>query len=702
MFLIIYQEKQNMKRKKHMNINTSLSELNAYNASVTNLVSNIYKYTDDYDTFTGTVDKTVSSIAKQANGKILVGSTGDSGDSGLIRLNADGSIDGTFSPTISGSVFSIAVQSNGKIYVGGEFTHLGSSNNIVKLNSDGTTDTGFIGGVGFGSTVKKLKLSSDESYLIASGEFSSYDGQPANYIAKISTTTGELSATFQDNIAAFISSSVHTFDLDDNDDIVLVCDSILKKIDSDGNLISTIVTSFNGDVTQLKIKNNNVFCSGEFETVTVDEIVKNIKFFAKFNMISFLDETFDLNLDARDSGTINDFDFDASNNIYIGGNIFSIDGNNAHFFGKVSSSGEFVKFNDPFDFEEYIHAVLVSSDGSVFVGGEFNKPNYRIAKFNQDGSLVTGFFLGHQGDWFGIRDGGDDLEDGGNFINTNLTQSYDNAVGDSVTHDESIPNTHVPAQDDRAYDAFNVYEYEYMVTNPNGKVSVADDYFGAGSKYFTNMYTGMFCLVANNININEFSVTGDSGTDGGGEVRATSFEISIKGETYSCFVKSIWGDDPSMNQLIIVDGKLDGLTQLYDTSSEYDDHAIQGLAGRSMIAYLLLCKGGDASTNYDEDGDPLDYIAAEEIATVFVNIINGYGIFNSYTFNFNPANKSAEGDEGSLDTSIVAGKSIQRSGYMETVNSENERKVSIGMDGETITDKVQTIGDILGIVEVPD
>ena len=116
-----------------------------------------------------------------------------------------------------------------------------------------------------------------------------------------------------------------------------------------------------------------------------------------------------------------------------------------------------------------------------------------------------------------------------------------------------------------------------------------------------------------------------------------------------------------------------------------------------MLAYLLLCSGGNEESGYDDAGDPLEYDNAEEIATLFIDIVSGY---NNYTFEFSPSNKATECDEVSLDTAILNGKSIQRGYYIETVNSDGERKVSVGIDGELVTDEVQTIGDVLGIVKV--
>ena len=51
------------------------------------------------------------------------------------------------------------------------------------------------------------------------------------------------------------------------------------------------------------------------------------------------------------------------------------------------------------------------------------------------------------------------------------------------------------------------------------------------------------------------------------------------------------------------------------------------------------------------------------------------------------------GTEGSLDTSILNGHSIQRTGYLETVDGSGHRKVTEMFDGESFTDVPQTLVD---------
>lgn len=60
----------------------------------------------------------------------------------------------------------------------------------------------------------------------------------------------------------------------------------------------------------------------------------------------------------------------------------------------------------------------------------------------------------------------------------------------------------------------------------------------------------------------------------------------------------------------------------------------------------------------------------------------------SYTVQLTPSLRNLA-SEGSLDTSVVSGISIQRTAYIELVNSTGGRKVYEAFDGESINDVVE-------------
>lgn len=157
----------------------------------------IYRLNTDgsLDSTLGYCDKPVYSIKTQTDGKILL-----AGDfttyKGIIiksiaRANSDGTLDGTFNPGLgaNGAIYSMALQEDGKILIAGDFTTYNGipANRIAKLNSDGSLDTSFNSGTGFNNVVRNIILQADGK-ILASGDFTSYNGIGKNRILRLNNT----------------------------------------------------------------------------------------------------------------------------------------------------------------------------------------------------------------------------------------------------------------------------------------------------------------------------------------------------------------------------------------------------------------------------------------------------------------------------------------------------------------------------------
>ena len=129
------------------------------------------------------------SVAVLANGQILVGGAFASFDgvrvAGLVRLNADGSLDPSFNPGgagitsngYGGDVKAIAVQGDGKILIGGGFNSYDgtAAGGIARLNADGTLDASFQPGSGVDYAVEAIALQANGQILVG-GNFNKFDG----------------------------------------------------------------------------------------------------------------------------------------------------------------------------------------------------------------------------------------------------------------------------------------------------------------------------------------------------------------------------------------------------------------------------------------------------------------------------------------------------------------------------------------------
>ena len=120
----------------------------------------------------------VTSLALQADGKLLVRSPVGNFRYNLTRLNTDGSLDATFdsifsSTTNSFSVSAVAPLSDGRVVVGGNFSITNSQGEvwtaIARLNCDGELDRTFVPMPKLVGTVNAVAVSADETTVTISG-----------------------------------------------------------------------------------------------------------------------------------------------------------------------------------------------------------------------------------------------------------------------------------------------------------------------------------------------------------------------------------------------------------------------------------------------------------------------------------------------------------------------------------------------------
>ncbi|MBP6002586.1 MAG: hypothetical protein KA746_04030 [Pyrinomonadaceae bacterium] len=145
------------------------------------------------------VSGSVSAIAVQADGKIIIGGfftqVNGVNRNNLARLNVNRTLDTSFVPNPNGSVYTILTQPNGSILVGGIFTEVGSVSRpaIARLLPDGTLDSDFYAGVG--GWVKTIALESGGHVLIG-GFFTIAGSPPQNHLARLDKDSGNLDGSF--------------------------------------------------------------------------------------------------------------------------------------------------------------------------------------------------------------------------------------------------------------------------------------------------------------------------------------------------------------------------------------------------------------------------------------------------------------------------------------------------------------------------
>lgn len=237
------------------------------------------------DTTGGFNDNVITLVIQPTDGKVLVGGffTKYNGTEckRVIRLNSDGSIDPTFQTSIgfdNGGILSMALQADGKVLVGGLFEYYNGNpcNRIARLNTDGSLDTSFLTGTGFTDQVKALAVQQDNKVLVG-GLFTNYNGANRNQIVRLNPN-GTLDTTFNiGNGFGSFGNTVWDILVQPADNKILVGGNYtsyngtprnrLVRLEPNGSLDPTFNASFNSDVFDLALQpNSKVVASGLFTT----------------------------------------------------------------------------------------------------------------------------------------------------------------------------------------------------------------------------------------------------------------------------------------------------------------------------------------------------------------------------------------------------------------------------------------------------
>ncbi|WP_309398343.1 immunoglobulin domain-containing protein [Cerasicoccus maritimus] len=346
----------------------------------------------------------VNAVGLQSNGKILAGGnvslfqgTGDA--EALRRLNSDGTLDTSFNSGNAGLAASsgspevnvIYVLSDDKILVGGTFsTYNGvSRSGIVKLNADGTLDTSF-DTTGVGGTlryVNDIEIQADGKVLI-SGGFSSVGGVVRSNIARLNTD-GSVDTSFAPTLT---SAAIYDMALAADGDIYVggaysqgfaqPTLNLLYRLNSDGSLdngFSPDINDYEGDIDAIAcLFDGRVVAGGNPYGYDVGS---STEWIAVFRSNGALDTTFDANLGGGTNGWVGGFIKQIpSGKILVGGIFNEIDGNPTASIARLNPDGTLDTgfLPEPYttvrgEFGTHFYDVAIQPDGKYVVGGWFER-----------------------------------------------------------------------------------------------------------------------------------------------------------------------------------------------------------------------------------------------------------------------------------------------------------------------------------------
>ena len=191
----------------------------------------------------------------------------------LVRINADGSIDGSFNPSFDARTTVVVSQPDGKILVGGDFSNVNGTptKHMVRLNYDGSIDTTFTASVtgqpfGFADppAVYVIHLLEDGSMYLG-GNFTTVNGVPRNFLALVDAN-GQVMTTFDPGKS--VINAVQALLVLPQDRSLIVAENLSKSLDNTQTRPPSVVrlvgtppvvslVAFNPTVTKTSGKNGS-------------------------------------------------------------------------------------------------------------------------------------------------------------------------------------------------------------------------------------------------------------------------------------------------------------------------------------------------------------------------------------------------------------------------------------------------------------
>ena len=335
---------------------------------------NIIPYTQPNGSSSGGFDKTVKSVETMTTGELVVGGEFTTyynvSQTGIVKLDTSGNIDATFLTNSSGGVgdffgdpevTDVKIQANGKIIACGRFDEYAgvslSSDNVIRLNADGTVDGSFTPPSG---AIEYLKVALDEN-------------PSSPHYQKIYLATNNVLGNRK-----------------------------VIRLNTNGTLDATFNTTFdNGSsyVQSLKVDNNGKLLIG---LDTVGFISSGTQYYGilRLNTNGTVDTTFNGGNVGMVSGTrVLAIDTDVNNSILVGGVFTTYNGQPRVGVLRLLPDGTLdgtFNYVSPFSTTPpKVSSIKYLSNGNVIIGGLFSnadptaQKNIRI--LNSDGTNKTSF-----------------------------------------------------------------------------------------------------------------------------------------------------------------------------------------------------------------------------------------------------------------------------------------------------------------------
>lgn len=281
---------------------------------------------------------------------------------------------------------SSTLQNDGKLLIAGKFSMFNgvSTNNFIRLNTNGTIDTAFKTnlGTGFNLETGDVVVQPDGKILVLIHNSSTnpeFNGTAIKKIVRLNSN-GTLDNSFN-YYRANLNFTPERLILQSDGKIIVSSYDNIVRVNSNGTLDNSFsISNVSGGLTpttrSLAIDSNNkIIVVGSFFTVNS----QNIRGIVRLNSDGTIDNSF--NVGSGFNGSVNSVAIQSDNKIIAGGQISTLNGINISKVVRLNSDGS---IDSSFNFTETIFSgnlktVNLQSNGSIIVTGNSNATSSNIS-----------------------------------------------------------------------------------------------------------------------------------------------------------------------------------------------------------------------------------------------------------------------------------------------------------------------------------
>lgn len=388
----------------------------AYDAKIASPAYNLVRFNVDGSldpTFTSRIDVGFNALAVQADGKILTASSfpipgpGSAWYDGLVRLNSDGSFDGTFPIIRTSTISQFALQANGQLLIAGDLYSFINGNfdrvlrsSFARINPDGSLDNAFNFSIRSAGEVFAL-LPLPQGKMLLSGRFGFVRGQPtASSLIRLNADA-TVDPTFNPGGAGPSQRVLSAVAQPDGKIVIAgwfwsyngVEAQGIARLNTDGTLDQSFHPSvgFSGGNTLALLPGGRIFIGGAYVVGTM-----------RFNSMAVMsaDGKLDATFGMTKGGNFGVWPLTSivqpDGKIIIGGHMWSYDGVAVGGIVRLNPDGTLdPTFVTGLGFDGGVYALALQPDGKILAGGfffNFDGINRRgLARLNSDGTLDLTF-----------------------------------------------------------------------------------------------------------------------------------------------------------------------------------------------------------------------------------------------------------------------------------------------------------------------